>query len=653
MRQLVWPSAGNRSDSGSEHLNQAKLSDRSANPFRRISEEGFFRRRRDQQTEETNSILFSHVGEPRDTFTSGSRHQDVAEDLSALAPREGSLSHFFFGFLYDSDEDSQGTDHDELLEEILHESHEMSQKHPWTHHLNALNLSLFAALFLSSLAAVVPVILVPVLASQAQFSDAAASHADTSSFAPRAASAAVLGTALGKIINGPVGDLVGARRTTLLYTSLLALALVGLAVAQTPHHAVLACFMVEFASSVQWPCCIIILATHYRSTHHFGYYRHNHSSARHRNLSYSNSHGQSGSNSYEGGIYITSLASRLGSLIGIPTTSLLMRSYNLSWRVMALLAVWMALVSISVVYLYVHDSPRGAHEPQNPVDPEQLAKWFPDYYHSRRCETWKQEQSLNTSLVCGLGRQPSPMTGRLAFNLLWFIIKSNVIPSVKHLLKSGTFWSVAMAHTGSSVIRTSERILGTYLADTSSNTLSEARAAGLSVCLSVGTLVGLAVAGSLFARGTERQRKWLVSKLYLTTVIACYVLAFLAIPAVRRTMNEPGMVTVFQTLAIVAAGFGIAVQFYHIPGLVGATFGQDKGLFSAYVDGLAYGVASILWRIVSHVVSTGNPDGGGWAYGWAAVALLLIPSSLLMVEFMEHYFCRPRHKGSYETIIFA
>jgi hypothetical protein len=54
-------------------------------------------------------------------------------------------------------------------------------------------------------------------------------------------------------------------------------------------------------------------------------------------------------------------------------------------------------------------------------------------------------------------------------------------------------------------------------------------------------------------------------------------------------INAPSLVTTFQIMAVVAAGFGIAVQFYHVPSLVGATFGADKGLFSAYTDGVAYG----------------------------------------------------------------
>jgi len=173
------------------------------------------------------------------------------------------------------------------------------------------------------------------------------------------------------------------------------------------------------------------------------------------------------------------------------------------------------------------------------------------------------------------------------------------------------------------------------------------------VFLSVGTVAGLMIAGNMFASRQERQRKWLISRLYIFTIASCYVLALFAIPSLRRALNSPELVTAFQVMAITAAGFGIAVQFYHIPSLVGAAFGCDKGLFSSYSDGVAYGVASVVWRVVGDVVENGNADGGGWAYGWAAVALLLILAGVLMVEFFEHYFCRHRCGGPYETIIFA
>lgn len=92
-----------------------------------------------------------------------------------------------------------------------------------------------------------------------------------------------------------------------------------------------------------------------------------------------------------------------------------------------------------------------------------------------------------------------------------------------------------------------------------------------------------------------------------------------------------------------------------IPGLVGTAFGPHKGSYIAYTDGVAFGLSSIVWKIVANAVANGNSEGGGWAYGWAAVALLIVLCAILMTEFMEHYFVRSpgRRGGNYETIIFA
>ena len=112
------------------------------------------------------------------------------------------------------------------------------------------------------------------------------------------------------------------------------------------------------------------------------------------------------------------------------------------------------------------------------------------------------------------------------------------------------------------MVRTSERILGTYLYDTSVNDhLSLNRASGLAAFLSLGTVAGLVLAGGVFASGHERERKWLVSRLYVATIVACYVLALIAIPPLRYALPIPSeAITSLQILAISVAGFGIAVQ---------------------------------------------------------------------------------------------
>lgn len=514
------------------------------------------------------------------------------------APKQGSWTHFIFGFLY---EDTTEDDNDES---VLYASNTQPSTRIWS---NALNLSLFASLTIASLASSIPVTLVPQLAEHWHIDD---------TLTPNSAAAAVLGTALGKMINGPVADVAGARRTMVSYTLLLAASLLMLALCTSTKHVLVVCFLIEFFSSIQWPCCVILLATHYRG----------------------NVHGM-----YEGAIYVTSLASRLGSLVGIPLGAMWLR--NVHWRVVALLAAWLATVSASIVFLYVQDSPRAVHEPQNPFL-DTAAVPNNDAQH----QTHPTQQQPFPTL-----RRHNSFNNLPFLRTLFIMFQTNILPSLRHVLSSGTFWIIALAHTGSTVIRTSDRILGSYFYATSNQSLSENRAAELAVFLSIGIVMGLVIAGSLFASRTERERKWLVTRLYIMTIGACYALALLAIPSLRRAIKEPGMITILQLVAVVAIGSGVSVQCYHIPSLVGATFGCDKGLFSAYVDGIAYGVASIMWRFIANVISHGNHvDGGGWVYGWAAVALLLVLSAVLMVEFMEHYFCRPRNnKGTYETIIFA
>ncbi|GAX14872.1 hypothetical protein FisN_29Lh084 [Fistulifera solaris] len=472
----------------------------------------------------------------------------------------GRLSHFLFGFMYEDDDD----DDDDDLEDL--DDYSSSKMESWTPLYNSLNLALATAIATTAAAESAPLTLMAAMSDQ--FSDLASLSSQT-------AAAAVLGAALGKFINGPLIDLMGARRIFVHSSLLLCLSLIFLALSQTAIMAIVACFLIEFTSTVQWPCIVVILATHYR-----------------------------GSGKYEGGIFVTSLGSRMGALLAIPVYTGLLPQ----WRVVALSGGWLALVSCSIVYLYVQDAPHQLHAPQNPI-----------------------------------ARHPQEGT----FRLWMHVLEDNIVPSVRHICASPTFWWVALAHAGSATVRSSERVLATYFYETGTK-----ESAGLAVYLSIGITLGLVIAGNAFASQSERERKHLVSRLYLASIVACYALAAMALPAIHKI--APDLMRIFQIMAVVVAGFGIAVPLYHIPSLVGATFGCDKGMYAAYTDGVGYGLSSIVWGvIVGGSLQGHHGDGVGWAYGWAAVALLLILSSILMIEFMEYHFCRPRHGGTYETIIFA
>lgn len=541
------------------------------------------------------SILFgeSQLGTRRN-------YQKIEEDASTVndatendkvaqrGPRPTGIAQFFFGFMYEEEMD-------ETDDDVLYRSTIESTTNVW----NPLNAHLCLVLVLSSAAIAVPVTLL----GQASAAVLPPEETSPSEFATRATAAAVMGTSAGKFLNGPIPDVIGARRTASLFSVLLALALISLASSTTPGGIIWSCFGAEFCYSVQWPCVIVTLATHYRGD---------------------------STGMYEGGIHLLSLAARMGSLVGIPVASALLRHTH--WRLVALLGAWLSLLASSVSYLYVTDAPGEPDSPQNPVDLAQATVFFAKHYRRNRSSGGMLRQVVRWS---------------------HFISRTIFLPSLRHVLCSGTFWLLSLAHTGSSIIRSSERILGAYLYETSNGSLSSMRSSGLAVFLSVGIVVGLVTAGSIFGRRQERERKWLVSGLYLASIGACYVMAILSVPSVRTFMAAPDLVATFQIMAIVTAGFGVAVQFYHIPSLVCATFGCDKALAVSYVDGVACAVSAIVWNFVGDTVHRGGSDGGGWAYGWAAVALFLLVTAVLMVEFMEHYFCRPRHGGTLETIILA
>lgn len=543
----------------------------------------------------STSLLFGDLNSLSPIAARESRLGDAGSSGRTAAPgpqqdiRPKGLAGWFFGFMYeDVYNDSFDFDDDANQNDV-----------PAANVWNPLNMALFATYGLTSAATALPVLLIPTIA-QEFVSD----ESDASSFASRAASSAALGIACGKFLNGPLCDVMGARRTSSLYSIFVALALAGLAFSRSAAFVTTACFFVDFFQSVQWPSMIVILAAHYSPPQHH--------------------------TMYESGIYLTSIASRFGSLLGIPIFSFLLRQWH--WRVVCLIGAWISLIGSSVMYLYITDSPLRVNDPQNALHPVLL----------QQVATLHIFKAPKRCLV-------------VANRVLRSIVVNNLRPGFNHVLKSGTFWIVALAHTGSSMVRTSERILGTYFHDTSFGYLSDNEAGSLVVFLSLGTIWGLAIAGKLFAQRKERQRKWLVSRLYRITIGACYSLAILAIPALRRFVDSPELILFFQIASSFVMGFGIAVMSSMIPGLVGSAFANHKGFYTAYTDGVAYGLSSIVWRIVGNAVENGAPDGGGWAYGWAAVALLIILCSILMVEFMEHYFVRPsgRHHGTYETIIFA
>ena len=149
------------------------------------------------------------------------------------------IAYYFFGFMM---EDSNTSEDEQTNSE--------PDVSPW----NRLNNALFISFTFTTAAASVPVTLIPSVGR---------SLALDSFFSARVTESAILGAAMGKFLNGPLGDLLGARRVSLANSLLLAASLLFLSVSWDESSVLWACFLIEFFQAVQWPCVIVILAQHY------------------------------------------------------------------------------------------------------------------------------------------------------------------------------------------------------------------------------------------------------------------------------------------------------------------------------------------------------------------------------------------------------
>eukprot|EP00986_Skeletonema_menzelii_P015290 scaffold11457_cov145-Skeletonema_menzelii.AAC.2 len=430
------------------------------------------------------------------------------------------------------------------------------------------------------------------------------SISESSAFASRLAIIATFSTALGKFINGTLVDVVGARRLLLLYGLCICCTLFVLRHVTTSNGAMICCAAIEFCASILWPAAVVILGSHY---------------------------GNETDGRFERGVYVTSIASRCGSLLAVPIPPLLIKWTNITWRGVAGIASMTSLFGVIIVYLFLADSPGKLHDPQNPI------KTFPQ----SNMETVRHYQQTTTLHQRAINFSAS----------LFYTVK----PSIRRIMSSRVFWAVATAHSGASLVKGSDRILSTYYRDTSYGVVTESKASAMSVFLSVGMLVGLFVGGKVFATKSDNDKedhreyprremssqlrpKNTIAFLYCLSICMSYCLAFLAMPFVRRLLHLPILVFILQIIASLGLGAGVAVQFYHIPAIVGSReFGKNRGLYAAYTDAIAALVSSFVWRTVGGAVEEGNPQGGGWAYGWAAVALLLVFCGTLMVSIIEIY----------------
>jgi MFS family permease len=295
----------------------------------------------------------------------------------------------------------------------------------------------------------------------------------------------------------------------------------------------------------------------------------------------------------DGAIFILGLSSRIGALVSMPSWGLL-ETY-VDWRTVA--GYWgsgVALAGFILVALFIKDTPTKRDEPQG--------------------------KSLSAS---------------------------SVFSSLKNVFSSRMFWLVAGAQVGNGMVRTSERVLGTFFSETTD--VSDATGGALTTFLSAGLLFGVLVFGAYFVKSENKYKKRIILTLYIGCIVFCVLLAGVSLDRVRDFL---GSYTIYVevTVTFFMAAF-VGTQYYQIPPTVASTFGADKGLCSSYIDGIGYFAASGLWSLLSFVVD--NMGDYGWTACWLALACIVLVAALLnrrLLSIFPLYNSEPKSDATEELL---
>ena len=466
-------------------------------------------------------------------------------------------------------------------------------------------VAIFVAYSLSVASVSVPITLAPLIAADFHTSSWSAS---TTSFASQMTSSAILGISLGKFINGGFGDIFGPRFILVVYSLLGGISLLLFSISYQPRNVWIAGAMVEFFQSVQWPCLTIMLTSHYGTTTTTTTTTTAQPSS--QNTTTTTTTNSSSLNKYETAINIVALASRFGAILSIPLCSIFVRR-NIHWRTLCRGGAGISFLSTLVYALGTTDTPRTR------TSRKQQPTFFP----------------------------------------------KQIISSLQSILKSGTFWTVSLAHTGASMVRSSERLLGTYFESTSDGTVSTLESSGYSIVMALGLVTGLVIWGSQFSSPTktttteeeEEEKKEqddlsrpprhcpeppqvvLLRKLYTLAVAMCMVLSLLSMPPIRNCLFS-NLAWILKLLSCFLLAASLAVPYYHLPALVASKRGGNAvGLYVSYTDGVACAISSFLIQTLGRIVQHGNPQRYGWAYCWGDIAIIIAVTGGMMVHFLRNF----------------
>jgi len=285
-------------------------------------------------------------------------------------------------------------------------------------------------------------------------------------------------------------------------------------------------------------------------------------------------------------ITILSLCSTVGTLLAKTIGSALLSKYH--WRDVARVSTISSALGASLMFFVVKDKTNVSN--------------------AKRTVTWP------------IGKSSKPQNNE-SLNL------KSILSSMSRVLSNKMFWLVALAHSSSYIARGSDKILGTFLRDTTQ--LPRHICGSLTSSLTIGFIWGLCSGRKIHTLPTVEDKKMFILKRQKTAFLSVISIAFLANKSIVALIGNNVAATAIA-VASALMGASVSLQFYQFPAKFATIFGDDKAVCISLVDAIAFFLGSPIWATVGKVVGS-NALGHGWSVAWMMLAgLFAIGGSITM-----------------------
>lgn len=209
-----------------------------------------------------------------------------------------------------------------------------------------------------------------------------------------------------------------------------------------------------------------------------------------------------------------------------------------------------------------------------------------------------------------------------------------VIQTIREVTSNPIFWRVGIAHATVFLVRTSDKVLGSFFRFASGLPLNIC--GGLTSSLTVGFAIGVIQNGNKYSSldSPEKERLF-VKSLYQRAGLCALALAACAIPSVSSLVGNSDLLAGIIILLSGAMAHSVSFQFYNLPSTYAKNCGENKAVTLSFMDAMGFLVSAPMWAATSSLVGGGGGVGEssflGWSIMWTVMAGCMEAGSLLML----------------------